>query len=210
MNKNSSTVTIQDRNEMVGFIRSLGTECRFVSMQTETPVKMRKTGNPFASGVIKVSRRNGLININYVAAVERNLKAANGGVAVDYTPGETWYTHTQTEDGRSLPLCVHKKDAKKHYLQYFPHKTLGRNEYFFNGVKMTPEQVAVMKTFVQEDNRADFKPNVITLGIDSIRVLKARRVAMKNNLVSRITNRLAQFKNILANIDGAKNPVVVA
>jgi len=207
MNKKSTTVTIQDKNEMVGFIRSLGTECRFVSMLTETPVKMRKTGNPFASGVMKVSRRNGLINVNYVAAVERNLAEANGGNKVEYTPGETWYTHTQTDDGKALPLCVHKKDSKKHYLQYFPHKTLGRNEYYFNGVKMTPEQVAVMKTFVQEDNRAEYKPTVITLGIDSIRVLKARRVEMKNNLVSRISNRLAQFKNILANIDD-KKPVV--
>jgi len=210
MNKKSTTVTIQDRNEMVGFIRSLGTECRFVSMVTETPVKMRKTGNPFASGVIKVSRRNGLINVNYVAAVERNLKEANGGTPVEYTAGETWYVHATTDDGRAIPLCVHKKDSKKHYLQYFPHRTLGRNEYFFNGQKMTTEQVATMKKFVQEDNRAEFKPTVITLGIDSIRVLKARRVEMKNKLVSRITSRLAQFKNILANIDGPTKPAVVA
>jgi len=209
MNKKTSTVTIQDKNEMVGFIRSLGTECRFVSMVTETPVKMRKTGNPFASGVIKLSRRNGLININYVEAVKRNLAEANDGNKVEYIPGETWYTHAQTDDGKALPLCVHKKDTKKHYLQYFPHQTLGRNEYFFNGVKMTPEQVAVMKTFVQEDNRADFKPTVITLGIDSIRVLKARRVQMNNSLVSRITNRLAGFKNVPANIEENK-PAIAA
>jgi hypothetical protein len=209
MNKKTSTVTIQDKNEMVGFIRSLGTECRFVSMVTETPVKMRKTGNPFASGVIKVSRRNGLINVNYVAAVERNLAEANGGNKVEYIPGEVWYTHAQTDDGKALPLCVHKKDVKKHYLQYFPHKTLGRNDYYFNGVKMTPEQVVKMKTFVQEDNRAEYKPTVITLGIDSIRVLKARRVQMKNNLVSRITNRLATFKNVPANIEENK-PAIAA
>ena len=175
--------------EMVGFIRSIGTECRFVSMVTETEVKMRKTGNPFV-GAVKRSRRNGLVNINFVTAVEKRLKELTGK-ATEYVAGSTWYEHTMTEDGRPLPLCVHKKDNRKFYIQYFPHRTLGRNEYFLNGRRLTETEVSQMKTFITPDNRAEHKPAVITLAMDSIRELRARKVAMLNDTVSKIASHLS-------------------
>jgi len=188
---------------MVGFIRSVGTECQFVSLLTETEVKMRKTGNPFVGAVKRVTR-NGLLNINYVMACRRNLAKEQGTEVKDteYVAGETWYIHEKTDDGLPLALCIHKKDSAKFYLQYFPHRTIGQAEYFHNGRKLTVEEVAVLKTFVTESNREAFKPNVITLAIDSIRCLKARKVTMNNNTISKIVTRLAQFKNVPLNMDG--------
>lgn len=203
-----TTVTIKNQTELVGFIRSIGTECQFVSMVTETEVKMRKTGNPFV-GAVKRSTRNGLLNVNYVAAVERNMTEAAGGVKQEYVAGSTWYTHEMTDDGKPLALCVHQKDNTKFYLQYFPHRTLGENTYYHNGVLMTPEQVAKMKTFITEKETSEFKPTVITLAMASIRQLKARKVTMNNNTISKLTNRLASFKNIPANIDGNKTLATV-
>lgn len=203
--KNNVTVTIRNQNELAGFIRSIGTECQFVSMITETEVKMRKTANPYV-GAVKRSNRNGLVNINYVAACQRNLTEING-VKTEYVAGATWYVHELTDDGKSLALCVHKTDTTKFYLQYFPHRTLGKNEFYLNGVKMSAEEVTKMKTFISEKEESAFKPTVITLAMSSIRRLKARKVTMNNNTVSKIMNRLASFKNVPAKIDSTPVPV---
>lgn len=173
---------------MVDFIKSIGTECRFVSMLTETEVKMRKTGNPFV-GAVKVSRRNGLVNVNYVESVKRKLTEMTGEKA-EYVAGSTWYVHDTTTEGKPLSLCIHKNDGTRFYLQYFPHRTLGQNEYFHNGRKLTATEVEMMKTFIAPDTRPEYKPTVITLAIDSIRELRARRVKMLNDTVSRIAKTL--------------------
>ena len=188
----SFTVKINNPLEMVGFIRTIGTECRFVSMRTETEVKMRKTGNPYV-GAVKVSRRNGLVNVNFVESVKRKLEKM-AGEKIDYTPGATWYRHETTTDGKPLPLCVHSKDSSRYYLQYFPHRTLGKNRYFLNGRELTAEEVKTMKTFITEDKRAEYKPAVITLAIDSIRELRARSVRMLNDSISKIDNALDKEK----------------
>lgn len=197
MKTKQTTVKIQDKQEMVGFIRSIGTECCFVSMLTETEVKMRKTGNPFV-GAVKVSQRNGLLNVNYVESVKRKLAEQTGTPLkdVDYAAGSTWYKHTETEEGKPLPLCVHQKDESRFYLQYFPHRTIGDNKYFLNGRELTPAEVTEMKKFIPPDNRVEYKPLVITLAIDSIRSLRARRIKMLNHTVSKIASRLSAFANV--------------
>ena len=112
-------------NEVVGFLKTNGTKCRYVSLLTETQPKM-KPGCPF-NGVVKVSRKRGIVNANYNTAVRRRT-AKHLGVAlkeVEYTDGEVWYRHLTTADGKPLPLVVNKKvqspsEATEHYLQYFP------------------------------------------------------------------------------------------
>lgn len=183
--------------EMVGFIRSVGTSSMFVSLLTETEVDMvkkdRATGqsNPYL-GTIKVSRRNGLLNVNFVKSVERNMEKS-GVENPTYVPGTTWYVHESTEEGKPLPLCVHKKDSNRFYLQYFPHRSIGENRYFLRGQELTPEQVKDMERFLSVKKASEFKPIVITLAIDSIREMKARSIKMLNHTVSRLQKR---FENV--------------
>jgi len=83
-------VTIGSHLEMVGFIKGNGTQCRFVSMVSETEPKLR-AGCPF-KGVVKVSRKRGMINANYNTAVRKRI-AARLGVEikdVEYQNGEVW------------------------------------------------------------------------------------------------------------------------
>ena len=203
----SLTIKITDPHTMVDFIRSVGTGCQFVSMKTETEVKMRKTGNPFV-GAVKVSRRNGLINVNFVESVKRKLTELNGE-KTDYVAGSTWYRHEMTEDGKPLALCVHSKDNQKFYLQYFPNRTLGRNEYFLNGRKLTAAEVAQMKTFITEKETAEHKPRVITLAMASIRELKARNIKLLNNTADKLAKKMSDFSFTVQPATPATAPVSV-
>lgn len=202
----NTTVKIQDKNELVGFLRSIGTECRFVSLKTETAVKMKKTGNPFL-GTVKVARRNGLVNINFVNSVNRKMTAA-GIENPDYTAGSTWYVHESTTDGKPLPLCVHKKDGSKFYLQYYPHRNL-ETHYVLNGKTLTAEEVTKMKTFITEPEKNEFKPIVITLSMDSIRSIKFRRIQMLNDTISRIQKKFGMLVNEPAVTVNEPNQVAV-
>lgn len=189
----NTTIKIRNPFEMVGFLKGLGTASCFVSMRTETEVKMRKTGNPYV-GAVKVSRRNGLINVNFRNAVAR--RCAEMGVHQP-EPGETWYVHDSTVEGQPLALCYSKHPVKRTgkvepYLQYYPHKTLGRNEYFLNGRQLSEAEVKEMKTFEYQDNRDERKPTVITLMMDSIRELKVRKVTILNNTISRIVGNIVK------------------
>ena len=166
------TITINDNNELATFLRILGTECQFISMETETEVKMRKTGNPWL-GTVKVTKRNGLVNVNHEDRVNRRMKEA--GLDPSYTAGETWYVHETTADGKVIPLCQSKKDANAKYLQFFPHRSRG-TKYFLNGRELTAEEVEQMKTFVPEKDWGEFKQPVITLKMDSIRRIKFRKL----------------------------------
>ena len=111
-------------NEIVGFMKQNGTNCRLVSLVTETQPKL-KPGCPF-SGVVKVSRKRGIVNANFNTTVRRRI-AKHLGVKlaeVEYTDGEVWYKHLTTAEGQMLPLVVNKKvqspsEATEHYLQYF-------------------------------------------------------------------------------------------
>lgn len=181
---------------MVGFLKTLGTDSQFVSFHTQTEVRMRKTGNPFV-GTVKVTKLTGLIGVNFVKAVRRRMAEILGMDFVDteYTPGSTWYTHLQTDEGKPLPLCVHQEDEQRFYVQFFPHPRKYRNtEYHLRGRKLTEAEVALMKTFVVKREGDEFKPVVITLAIDSIRKMSVRRITVLNNTVNRLTQTLTQLR----------------
>lgn len=158
--------------EMVGFIKTNGTGCRFVSLLTETPVKNIRAACPF-KGVRKVSRKIGIINANYNTAVRRRL-AEKLGVElkeVEYENGEVWYTHLMTTDNKPLPLVVNKKtpDNGKYYLQYFPHRS--DNTYVMpNGDTVTEEQ---LEPYFYASKREDYKPTVISIDLGNIKELRA-------------------------------------
>jgi hypothetical protein len=179
-NMNTKTiVSITNPLEMAGFIKSNGTQCRFVSIVTDTPVtKMRKT-SPF-QGVRKVSRKLGLVNANYNTSV-RNRIADKLGVKlseVEYENGETWYVHLQTADGKSLPLVQHKEEAKrgKLYLQYYPHKST--SAYVMpNGD--TVAEAELKPWLYAESKRPDYKPTVIAVELGNVKEIRASGVIMQ-------------------------------
>lgn len=162
-------------NEVVGFMKQNGTNCRLVSLVTETQPKLR-LGCPF-KGVVKVSRKRGIVNANYNTTVRRRL-AKHLGVKlseVEYNDGEVWYKHLTTADGQMLPLVVNKKvqtpsEATEHYLQYFP--TRSSNEYRLpNGNTVTPEQLKPW--FANQSEKPHFKPTVISIKVANIKKMRA-------------------------------------
>ena len=155
------------------YLRNLGTECRFISMETEVEVEARKTNNPFV-GAVKRSRRNGLVNVNFVRGVIRRMKEA-GIQEPTYIPGKTWYVHEHDTNGNALALCQSKKDNNKKYLQYFPWKSYD-TRYYHNGVQLTDKEVQVLKTFIPPITTKPFKRSVITLSMDSILKVTFRNI----------------------------------
>lgn len=176
---------------MVGFIKSNGTECRFVAMVSKTPVTKIKVGNPFGQVIkggkvqgecqlFKVSRKIGLVNANYNTSV-RNRIAVKLGVKVsdvEYENGEVWYEHLKTVDGKALPLVVNKKtpDNGEFYLQYYPHKSTNA---YVNAKGETIADATVNPWLYAETERAEFKPAVIAIKISNIKELKASGVIMQ-------------------------------
>lgn len=165
------TISVNN-NELPSYLRSLGTECQFISLVTETEVKMRKTGNPFV-GTMKVSHRNGLVNVNHQDRVNRRM--TESGFEPSYVGGETWYVHETTTDGKVIPLCQSKKDSSVKYLQFFPHRNLN-TRYVLNGRELTSDEVTRMKSFIPEKDWGEFKQPVITLKMESIKNIKFRKL----------------------------------
>ena len=214
--KENTTIKIEDKSEMIDFLRSIGTECRFITVLTETIVdqnKTRLTGghvrspktgkiilerqiNPYY-GAVKVARRNGFVNADFVQMVEKRYATIMGVPVgdVDYTAGGTWYQHCHSEDNKPLCLCEHQKDPSRKYLQMFPLRNLGETTYWLKGQPMTKDQVNDMyANWVTEDENPEWKPRCIVLAIDSIRCITFRRINLLNETFSRIANTMAKWK----------------
>jgi len=193
------TIRIEDRAELIGFLRGIGTEARFITLDTETPVKMRKTGNPYV-GTIKIAKRNGLIGVDFVRACERRYAKLHNldQKDVEYTPGKVWYEHCMTAENKPLALCQHKTKKTQKYLQYFPLRNLGETLYVHPTLgQLTKEQIDDMYArFVRPEDREEWKPRVITLGIDSIRSVTFRKIKLLNETASRLLGRLERWKNV--------------
>jgi hypothetical protein len=173
--------------EMLGFLKTNGTQCRFVAITTKTPVVKIRKGNPWnagkdtESGLYKVSRKFGIINANYNTSV-RNRIAERLGVKlgeVEYENGECWYVHLTTQDGKALPVVQHKDEAKRdgqYYLQYFPHKSTNA---YCNEAGEPVADAEVKPWLYRESERPDFKPAVIAVKLGNVKQLKASGVIME-------------------------------
>lgn len=172
--------------EMLGFLKTNGTQCRFVAVTTKTPVVKIKAGNPWGAGkatergLYKVSRKIGLVNANYNTSVRR-LIAEKLGVElkeVDYENGKCWYHHLTTGEGKALPVVEHKDEAKRtgHYLQFFPHKSV--NAYVNEAGEPVADSI-VKPWLYAESARDDFKPAVIVVKLENIASLKASGVVIE-------------------------------
>lgn len=188
--KDKTTVEFSNDLELAGFIKANGTQCRFVSMVSKTPVTKMKVNNPFHKlkggkvvgecGLFKVSKKIGLINANYNNSV-RNRIAAKLGVAVsqvEYEQGEVYYEHLQTAEGKALPLVQHKDETKRTglMLQYYPHKS--ENCYVNAAGEIVPD-AEVADYLYAESEWSEFKPAVIAIKLSNIKRLTASGVIVE-------------------------------
>jgi len=186
----ANVVKMMDTLEMVGFIKTNGTACRFVSLVCKTPVVKIKASNPFGQVIkggkvqgecqlFKVASKIGIINANYNTSV-RNRIAEKLGVTlseVEYENGEVWFKHVQTADGKNLPLVVNKDESKAgYYVQYFPHKST--HKYVNAAGEVIPDEI-VKPHLYKESERPDFKPCTIAINLANICQFKASGVVIE-------------------------------
>ena len=204
-----TTVQISGEMELAGFIKANGTQCRFVSMVSKTPVTKIKVGNPWHTvksgkvvgtpNLFKVSRKRGLINANYNTSV-RNRIAEKLGVKlsdVEYVNGEVYYEHLQTADGKNLPLVQHKDETKRDglMLQYYPH---GSENCYVNGKGEIVPDTEVKKWAYAESERSEFKPTVIGIKLRNILKLTASGVIAETDSIEEAEKSLAIADGALA------------
>ncbi len=177
--------------EMAGFVKANGTDCRFVSMVSQTPVVKIKVGNPWhvvkdgkvvgECNLFKVSRKIGIINANYNTSV-RNRIAEKLDVKlsdVEYVNGNVWYEHLKAGE-KALPLVQHKDETKRKgfYLQYFPQTEKSVNCYKTAAGEIVPD-AEVKKWAYAESERSEFKPTVIVVALGNIKQLTASGIVME-------------------------------
>jgi hypothetical protein len=186
--KREQVVSMVSTLEMLGFLKTNGTNCRFVSMTTKTPVVKIRAKNPWnagaktQSGLFKVSKKIGIINADYVASVERRIAEALGVKPgeVQYTAGTTWYKHLTTADGKPLPVVINKDEAKQgeFYLQYFPMTERSVNAYVNDAGEPVADEV-VKPWLYAESPRSEYKPAVIAVKLSNIVRLKASGIVIE-------------------------------
>ena len=189
-----NVVSMLTELEMLGFLKTNGTACRFVSILTRTPVVKIKKGNPWHvvkdgkvvgdCKLFKVSKKIGIINANYTESVQRRIAEKLGVPAkeVEYIAGEVWYEHLQTADGKNLPVVHHKDETKRngpngeYLLQYFPQKS--ENAFCNDKGEPVPAEM-VAKWAYAESERPDYKPSVIGVYLKNVHQLKASGVVLE-------------------------------
>ncbi len=202
MLKRENVVSMVSSLEMLGFLKLNGTQCRFVSITTRTPVVKIRAGNPWGAGksetgLYKVLKKIGVINANYVDSVARRI-AAQLGVKeneVEYEAGKTWYRHLSTADGKALPVVHNKKveapdSGTEYYLQYFPQTEKSESVY----VNEAGEPVSadeVKPWLYKESPRSAFKPAVIAVKLANIHRLKASGVVLEMPELDEVQSVLA-------------------
>ena len=183
----ANVVQMMNELEMLGFLKTNGTDCRFVAITTKTPVVKIKAGNPWGagkseSGLYKVSRKIGIINANYCASVERRISETLGvkPSEVEYIPGKTWYVHLFASNGKTLPVVQHADETKRgeYYLQYFPQTEKSVNVYVNEAGE--PISAELVKPWLyKESERPAYKPTVIAVKLSNIKQMKASGVVLE-------------------------------
>lgn len=187
-----TTIKFNSQAEMVGYLKTIGTTAMFISLHSVTKFKLNKFGivngvkqkNPYHDKIRKVSKRNGLLNVNYHKSWTKRLAKKTGMTFAEAdketVAGTTWYTHVFSEEGKALPLCVHKNDNTKFYLQYFPLKS----QSVLVDENDQPIDKSLLKPYLPAEKEESDKPAVCVFGMDSIKVMKCRKLKVKTETVS--------------------------
>ena len=119
-----------------------------ITFIARTVPAMRKTGNRFVGLVEKVAKTNGMVNVDYTKAVERQLVREGKDVS-EFQEGTSWHHAVIRADGTFTPLCQHNKN-NSYYLRFVAGNTL-ESEYRWiaNDSPLSTADVAELKTFLQ-------------------------------------------------------------
>jgi len=125
-----------------------------ITFVARTIPSMRKTGNRFVGLIEKVAKVNGMVNVDYSAAVERQLVREGKDVS-EFHKGESWHHAVIRNDGTFTPLCQHNKN-NSYYLRFVAGNTL-ESEYRWiaNDAPLSDSDVAELKTFIQTSTYAN-------------------------------------------------------
>lgn len=130
---------------------------KFVSLKTRTPVRMRKTNNPFHGRVEKISTIRGLIGFKYQNSVNSKRKAE--GNDTEFVAGpRPWGRRIE-----GAPVVEHKG---KHYVEVKVGSDLEDPVYLVDCEPATTEQLSQMQEFL--GNRKDSEIKIRAFSLNSI------------------------------------------
>lgn len=150
--------------------------------------------NPLHGKVRKVSKRNGLLNLKFHESWVKRYAEANGlnRSEIDLPAGETWYVHVMTsgENPQPMPLCVHKEDPSRFYVQYFPLRS--KSVYLDENDNEIP--FSLIKPFQTErEDTEPTKPKVCVFKLSSIKTLRARGMEIETETIGDLNNLPVDF-----------------
>lgn len=161
-------------------------QCRFVSLTTQTEVRMRKTNNPFL-GTQKIAYRNGLVNVHFVKSCNRKLQEM--GFAANYEAQDVW--HKPFQDSA---LRVNPKNGKL-YLMFYPFRS--RSTLVFQNRTITKDLIA---PFLYKQSKPDFKPICCTIALDNIHSLRCNGTTIRQDdqTIAQYFGQLSAWQRALA------------
>jgi hypothetical protein len=193
----ATTVKLTHIQQIVGHLLTIGTSCTFVSCLTRTPQnKYLRKDCPY-KGVVKVARRTGWLNLNYVTAVRRRLaeRLEVPMKDVDYTPGETWHRHLTTGEGKLTPVLVHKTKydenaAENDFYMYLTQGKTGKARYFLpSGEEISYD--LLKPYFYSRGEQDDLKPVVRAFKLNNVAELRARGLIVQTKATAKVQELLA-------------------
>jgi hypothetical protein len=131
----------------------------FVNIESVTPVKMKKTNNPYYDSVVKRSSKNVRCLPDYEKRVQNKTENP------DFQSAPNWFEHIS-------PCVVKHRNNENTYFMYetFEGQSV-RNEYIHNG---QPIEKEVIQPYLPTYNERDVK--VFTIKTDNIKKLSYKGV----------------------------------
>ena len=147
-----------DKNQLVEILSQVE-KGEFVNIESVTPVKMKKTGNPYYSQVVKKSSKNVRCLTDYEKRVQNTTENP------EFQSKPNWFVHVS-------PCVVKHRDNDNTYFMYetFEGQSV-RNEFFYNGNQIDKE---VLTPFLPTYNDRDVQ--VFTISTDNIKKLSYKGV----------------------------------
>lgn len=166
-------IEIVNQLQLLGFLTTNGTGCRFVGITyraEQEERKQMKVGQPFGR-IFKVSKFQGLVNMDFVEAVRSRIAATLEveKSQVEYVAGKSSYVHPFP----SAPCVVQKASGGEgYYLQYFP--TVEKSESVFVDEAGNIIDKELVKPWLRAKGKPTaWKPAVVSLKLENIVEMRA-------------------------------------
>lgn len=146
---------------------------QFVSVESETQPKMRKTNNPYLERVKKRTIYSGIVNFKYEDGVNR--RRTKEGKDADFSAKQNWFEGVYHPDGSLKPIVRKKSDKTCEYL-YFQVRH-SDSEFLIDNRVASPEEVNDIKRYLYSSGKNEHQGventlDVRTVALDSIRKIR--------------------------------------